>query len=78
MSRFFKIRRIADGLFYKPKWGATGFHKHGKVYATAGNANAAWKNTDPSTRRDAGAVELVEFEVVEKTTTPIAANLSSR
>lgn len=68
MSTFVKIRRVADGLYYKPKWGATGFHKHGKVYAKASHARAAWKNTDSSTRRDAGAVELVTFEVVEKGT----------
>lgn len=66
MSQFFKIRQTSSGLYYKPKWGATGFHKHGKVYASPGHAKAAWKNTDSSTRKDAGAVELVTFEVVEK------------
>lgn len=66
MSQFFKIRRVADGLYFKPKWGATGFHPHGKVYAKPSHARGAWKNTDSSTRKDAGVVELVTFEVVEK------------
>ncbi len=66
---FFKIRRIADGLYFKPKWGETDFHKHGKVYEKPGHARAAWKNNQTTDKRE--AVELVAFEVTEKFKEPL-------
>lgn len=71
MNVFFKIRQVDTGFYYKPKWGETGFHKHGKVYAQPGHAKAAWKNTDQSTRSAAGDVELVAFEVSESYQEPL-------
>jgi hypothetical protein len=65
MTSCFQIQRRSDGAVFSPKWGATGFKKTGKSYATAGHARSAWKNHISQDHQKHPEVELVEYKTVE-------------
>lgn len=69
MTTCFQIQRTSDRAVFSPKWGATGFKKTGKSYATAGHARSAWKNSLGDHKST--PVELVEYKTVEVSRTKL-------
>lgn len=65
MTTCFQIERASDRLVFSPKWGATGFNKAGKTYATRGHAISAWKNHVYCSDNPKPEVEIVEYKTVE-------------